>query len=137
MLSNQFSNNVLDATQAWHKDIESADTLAGVPQSALDTLKATADAKGITGYRITLDFPSFFPVVSYADNRELRREVYTAFVTRASDQGPDAGQFDNAPIFEEILSLRQELAHLLASTPTPTTRSRPRWPTHPSRCSLF
>ncbi|SDO43649.1 oligopeptidase A [Vreelandella arcis] len=113
VLSNQFSNNVLDATQAWHKDVESADTLAGVPQSALDTLKATAEAKGVTGYRITLDFPCFFPVVSYADNRELRREVYTAFVTRASDKGPDAGSFDNAPILEEILALRQELAHLL------------------------
>ncbi|MGM0522035.1 MAG: M3 family metallopeptidase, partial [Pseudomonadota bacterium] len=112
-LSNQFSNNVLDATQAWHKDIQDADQLAGVPESALDTLKAAADAKDLDGYRITLDFPSFFPVVSYADNRELRREVYTAFVTRASDQGPNADEFDNAEIMEEILALRQELAVLL------------------------
>ncbi|WP_083000264.1 oligopeptidase A [Halomonas sp. GT] len=112
-LSNQFSNNVLDATQAWHKDIDHLDALAGVPESALDTLKATAQAKGVDGYRITLDFPSFFPIISYVDNRELRREVYTAFVTRASDQGPDTGKFDNAPVLEEILALRQELAHLL------------------------
>ncbi|UTA79991.1 oligopeptidase A [Halomonas sp. XH26] len=112
-LSNQFSNNVLDATQAWHKDIGHLDELTGVPESALDTLKATAQAKGVDGYRITLDFPSFFPIISYADNRELRREVYTAFVTRASDQGPDTGKFDNAPVLEEILALRQELAHLL------------------------
>ncbi|WP_404376449.1 oligopeptidase A [Vreelandella aquamarina] len=112
-LSNQFSNNVLDATQAWHKDIQDREELAGVPESALETLKALAEAKGVEGYRITLDFPSFFPIVSYADNRELRQEVYTAFVTRASDQGPDAGKFDNAPILEEILALRQELAHLL------------------------
>lgn len=112
-LSNQFSNNVLDATQAWHKDIENLHELAGVPESALDTLKATAEAKGVQGYRITLDFPSFFPIVSYADNRELRREVYTAFVTRASDQGPDAGTFDNAPILEEILALRHEVSELL------------------------
>ncbi|WP_447554846.1 oligopeptidase A [Vreelandella sp. EE22] len=112
-LSNQFSNNVLDATQAWHKDIESDDQLAGVPESARETLKAIAEAKGVAGYRITLDFPSFFPIVSYADNRELREEVYTAFVTRASDQGPDAGKFDNAALIEEILTLRQELAHLL------------------------
>ncbi|WP_346797027.1 oligopeptidase A [Halomonas sp. Bachu 37] len=112
-LSNQFSNHVLDATQAWHKDVANADVLAGLPQSALDTLKANADAKGVEGYRITLDFPSFFPVVSYADDRDLRREVYTAFVTRASDQGPDAGRFDNAPLIEEILALRQELAELL------------------------
>ncbi|WP_434984098.1 oligopeptidase A [Vreelandella zhaodongensis] len=112
-LSNQFSNNVLDSTQAWHKDIKHLDELAGVPESALDTLKAAADAKGIDGYRITLDFPSFFPVISYADSRELRREVYTAFITRASDQGPVAGKFDNSPILEEILVLRQELAQLL------------------------
>lgn len=112
-LSNQYSNNVLDATQAWHKDINSEEALAGVPQSALETLKAMAEAKGVSGYRITLDFPSFFPVVSYADSRALREEVYTAFVTRASDQGPNAGKFDNAPIMEEILTLRQELAKLL------------------------
>ena len=104
---------MLDATQAWHKDIGHLDELTGVPESALDTLKATAQAKGVDGYRITLDFPSFFPIISYADNRELRREVYTAFVTRASDQGPDTGKFDNAPVLEEILALRQELAHLL------------------------
>lgn len=112
-LSNQFSNHVLDATQAWHKDITDPALLAGVPESALETLKALAEAKGAEGYRITLDFPSFFPIVSYADNRELREEVYTAFVTRASDQGPKAGQFDNAPILEETLALRQELARLL------------------------
>ncbi|WNL38881.1 oligopeptidase A [Halomonas sp. PAMB 3232] len=112
-LSNQYSNHVLDATQAWHKDIESVDELAGVPESARETLKAIAEAKGVEGYRITLDFPSFFPVVSYADRRELREEVYTAFVTRASNQGPNAGRFDNAALIEEILALRQELAQLL------------------------
>ncbi|MCS2611235.1 oligopeptidase A [Halomonas dongshanensis] len=112
-LCNQYSNNVLDATQAWHKDVSDTAELDGLPQSALDTLKALAEAKGVEGYRITLDFPSFFPVVSYAHQRELRREVYTAFVTRASDQGPNAGSFDNAPIMEEILALRQELARLL------------------------
>jgi len=112
-LSNTFANQVLDATQAWHKDVTDADALDGLPQSALDTLRANAEAKGVDGYRITLDFPSFFPVISYASDRELRREIYTAFVTRASDVGPDAGEFDNAPVIEEILALRQELATLL------------------------
>ena len=112
-LSNQFSNNVLDATQAWHLDVE-RERLAGLPDSALDMLKANAEAKGIDGYRITLDFPSYFPVMSYADDRALREEVYTAFVTRASDQGPNAGQYDNSIIMSEIVSLRQELAALLA-----------------------
>ncbi|GAA5170267.1 MULTISPECIES: oligopeptidase A [Halomonadaceae] len=112
-LTNTFSNHVLDATQAWHKDIADAEALDGLPQSALDTLEANAEAKQLDGYRITLDFPSFFPVMSYAHDRALRKEVYTAFVTRASELGPNAGEYDNAPLIEEILALRQELARLL------------------------
>ncbi|WP_148251965.1 oligopeptidase A [Aidingimonas lacisalsi] len=112
-LANTFSNHVLDATQAWHKDIDDVTALDGLPQSALDTLKANAEAKGVNGYRITLDFPSFLPVISFAHDRELRREVYTAFITRASEVGPNAGEFDNAGVIEETLSLRRELAELL------------------------
>ncbi|WP_168014992.1 oligopeptidase A [Halomonas salinarum] len=112
-LANTYSNQLLDATQAWHKDVVDEDVLAGLPQSALDTLKANAEAKGIEGYRITLDFPSFFPVMTHAQDRSLREEVYTAFVTRASDVGPNASEFDNAPVMEETLALRHELAELL------------------------
>ncbi|MCC5881358.1 MAG: oligopeptidase A [Halomonas sp.] len=112
-LANTFSNHLLDATQAWHKDIDDDTRLAGLPESALATLAANAEAKGVDGYRITLDFPSFYPVLTFADDRELRREVYTAFVTRASDQGPNAGEYDNAPVIEETLRLRRELAELL------------------------
>ncbi|PWV71820.1 oligopeptidase A [Halomonas sp. A11-A] len=112
-LGNTFSNQLLDATQAWHLDLADETRLAGLPESTLATLRANAEAKGQAGYRITLDFPSFFPVMTYAEDRELRREVYTAFVTRASDQGPLAGQYDNAPVMEEILALRRELAELL------------------------
>ncbi|KAA0010471.1 oligopeptidase A [Billgrantia pellis] len=112
-LANTFSNQLLDATQAWHKEIDDTSRLAGLPDSALATLAANAEAKGVQGYRITLDFPSFYPVLTFADDRDLRREVYTAFVTRASDQGPHAGEYDNAPIIEETLRLRRELAELL------------------------
>ncbi|WP_163578282.1 oligopeptidase A [Halomonas faecis] len=112
-LANTFSNQLLDATQAWHKDIVDDARLAGLPESALATLAANAEAKGVKGYRITLDFPSFYPVLTFADDRELRREIYTAFITRASDQGPNAGEYDNAPIIEETLRLRHELAGLL------------------------
>ncbi|MFG6139238.1 oligopeptidase A [Halomonas sp. B23F22_10] len=112
-LANTFSNQLLDATQAWHLDLPDATRLAGLPESALATLAANAEAKGREGYRITLDFPSFLPVMTHADDRELRREVYTAFVTRASDEGPNAGEFDNAPVMEETLALRRELAELL------------------------
>ncbi|MFM9272043.1 oligopeptidase A [Halomonas elongata] len=112
-LANTFSNQLLDATQAWHLVLDDDSRLAGLPESALATLAANAEAKGQQGYRITLDFPSFFPVMTHADDRELRREVYTAFVTRASEKGPNAGEFDNAPVMEEILALRRELAELL------------------------
>ncbi|MDR5861284.1 oligopeptidase A [Halomonas eurihalina] len=112
-LANTFSNQLLDATQAWHLVLDDDSRLAGLPESALATLAANAEAKGQQGYRITLDFPSFFPVMTHADDRELRREVYTAFVTRASETGPNAGEFDNAPVMEEILALRRELAELL------------------------
>ncbi|GED23740.1 oligopeptidase A [Halomonas halmophila] len=112
-LSNTFSNQLLDATQSWQLVLEDDSRLGGLPRSARDTLAANAEAKGLTGYRITLDFPSFFPVMTHADDRELRREVYTAFVTRASETGPNAGDFDNAPVMAEILALRQELAELL------------------------
>ncbi|ALM54469.1 oligopeptidase A [Halomonas huangheensis] len=112
-LSSTFSNQLLDATQAWSLDLDDDSRLKGLPESSLATLAANAEAKGHSGFRITLDFPSFYPVISYADDRELRQEVYTAFVTRASDQGPHAGKYDNAPIIEETLRLRQELAGLL------------------------
>ncbi|MBB3192017.1 oligopeptidase A [Halomonas cerina] len=115
-LANTFSNQLLDATQAWYRDLPDTRRLGGLPDSALATLAANAEAKGQEGYRITLDFPSFFPVMTYADDRALREEVYTAFVTRASDQSPRAGQFDNAPLMEEILALRRELAELLGFT---------------------
>src|SRR5690606_23472344 len=62
---------------------------------------------------LTLDFPSYDAVITYADDRELRREIYTAYATRASDQGPQAGRFDNGPLIEQILAARFELAQLL------------------------
>src|SRR5690606_16898628 len=64
-------------------------------------------------YVITLDFPSYYPVMTYADSRALRREVYEAYVTRASDQGPCAGRWDNSSLIDDILSRRHELAGLL------------------------
>ncbi|WP_106475611.1 oligopeptidase A [Phytohalomonas tamaricis] len=112
-LSNSFSNHVLDATQAWHYDITDETRLAGLPESARDTLRANAEAKGVEGWRITLDFPSFYPVMTYAEDRALREMVYTAFVTRASDQGPNAGEFDNSDVMAEIVKLRREIAELL------------------------
>ncbi|MCM2129247.1 oligopeptidase A [Larsenimonas rhizosphaerae] len=112
-LANTFSNHVLDATQAWSMDLEDASRLSGIPESGLDALRANAEAKERTGYRITLDFPSFYPVITYADDRDLRETVYTAFTTRASELGPNAGEFDNSAIMSDIVRLRQELAGML------------------------
>lgn len=112
-LNAQFSNNVLDATMGWDKVIENEEELTGLPESALQAAKQSAQSKGLTGYRFTLEFPSYLPVMTYCENRELREEMYRAFVTRASEQGPNAGKWDNTDVMQEILTLRVELAHLL------------------------
>ena len=112
-LTSRFSNQLLDATQAWTRLLTDESELAGLPESARTQLKQAAAAKGLDGWLITLEFPSYYAIMTYADNRGLREEVYTAYSTRASDQGPNAGQFDNGPLMAEILDLRQELAELL------------------------
>ncbi|MFK0571637.1 oligopeptidase A [Endozoicomonas sp.] len=112
-LTSKFSDNVLDATMAWSKLITDESDLAGLPESAMAGAKQLAEAKEKEGWLLSLDFPSFFPVMTYGDNRELRKEVYTAFSTRASDQGPNPGEFDNTENIKTILTLRHELAQLL------------------------
>ena len=112
-LNSRFSDNVLDATMAWTKLITDVSELAGLPESALAGAKQLAAAKELDGWLLSLDFPSYFPVMTYCDNSELRKEVYTAFVTRASDQGPNAGEFDNSDNIRQILKYRQELVELL------------------------
>lgn len=112
-ISSKFSNNVLDATNAWQKIITDEKALSGLPDSAKAAAKQMAEAKGEQGWLFTLDFPSYLPVMTYADNQELRKEMYMAFSTRASDQGPNAGEFDNTEIMNELLALRHELANLL------------------------
>ncbi|HET8729748.1 MAG TPA: M3 family metallopeptidase [Moraxellaceae bacterium] len=112
-LSSAFSDNVLDATQAWEKVLPDASRLGGLPESARALLAALAQQKELEGFRITLDFPSYIAVMTYAEDRALREEIYTAYVTRASDLGPQAGRFDNSARIDEILRLRQEQAQLL------------------------
>ncbi|MCQ4270508.1 oligopeptidase A [Pseudomonas kuykendallii] len=112
-LTSTFSNQLLDATQAWTKQIDDEAQLAGLTDSAKAQMKQAAEAKGVEGWLISLEFPSYYAVMTYADDRALREEVYTAYCTRASDQGPNAGQNDNGPLMEQILDLRQELARLL------------------------
>jgi oligopeptidase A len=112
-LGSQFSNNVLDATMGWTKHITDEKELVGMPESALAAAKAAAEAKELEGYLLTLDIPSYLPVLTYCDNQALRQELYEAYVTRASDRGPTAGQWDNTDIISEQLKLRHEIARLL------------------------
>lgn len=112
-LGSKYSDNVLDATQAWNKLIENKQELRGLPDSALDLSRQTAEQRGEEGYMLTLDLPCYQPLITYCENRELRREIYEAYSTRASDKGPHAGKWDNTALIKEILNLRIELAKLL------------------------
>ena len=112
-LTSKYSENLLDATNAWSKLITDVTRLTGLPESALGLARQAAEQRGQEGWLLTLDMPSYIPVMTYADDRELRFEVYQAFATRASDQGPYAGQWDNGECMERLLALRHELARLL------------------------
>jgi oligopeptidase A len=112
-LGNRFERNVLDATKAWHLDITDEADLAGVPVSVKEMAKHAAQRAGREGWRFGLDIPFYLPFMINAKSGELRRRMYDAYVTRASELGPNAGDFDNSPLMQRILSLRQEAARLL------------------------
>ena len=112
-LASKYEENVLDATNAWSKLITDETMLAGLPETALQQAQQAAEMAEQQGWLITLQFPSYLPIMTYADNRALRQEVYEAFSTRASDRGPYAGQWDNSEIMEQTLALRHEKAQLL------------------------
>ncbi|WJV64608.1 oligopeptidase A [Pectobacteriaceae bacterium C52] len=112
-LGSLYSNNVLDATMGWSKLITDVSELEGLPESALAAAKALAESKEQDGWLLTLDIPSYQPIMMYCANQALREEMYRAYVTRASDQGPHAGKWDNSEVMAEELALRHELAQLL------------------------
>jgi len=111
-LATEFEEAVLDATQAWSEPVDEAG-LRGVPDAERESLSQAAAEAGRDGYLVTLKQPSVQAILTYADDRALRERVYTAYHTRASEQGPHAGQFDNSARIEEILALRHEAARLL------------------------
>lgn len=108
-LENQFSNNVLDATEGWEYRVGASEAhiLAGVPEHVLSR------ARREDGWVLGLDQPTYTAVVSYAHDRALRQEFYYAYTTRASEQGPTAGRWDNTLIIAQILRLRQRQAQLV------------------------
>ncbi|GAA5135398.1 oligopeptidase A [Thalassotalea piscium] len=115
-LSSSFGNNVLDATQAYQVNITDESELAGLPESAKEAAQALAKAEDKTGWLFTLDIPSYLPVMMYCENQQLREQLYRGYVTRASELGPNAGEFDNSAIMLELLELRHELSLLLGFT---------------------
>lgn len=112
-LTSKFGENVLDATNQWEKVITDESLLAGLPESAKAMARQSAEQREKEGWLFTLEFPSYIAVMTYAESRELREELYAAYVTRASDQGPHDEALDNTPIMEQVLRLRHEKAQLL------------------------
>lgn len=112
-LSNQFQDNLMDATDSWFKLIEDDTLLAGISEHVKQVLRQNAEKKQLSGWLVTLDFPTFYAIVAYADDRQLRQEIYTAYFTRASDQGPHCQQYDNSEIMFDILNYRDKKAKLL------------------------
>jgi oligopeptidase A len=112
-LQSRFEQNLLNATQAWSRPIPDARELSGLPDAARAMLHQNAATRGHDGWLVNLEFPSYHAVVTYAHDRSLREEVYIAYHTRASDQGPHAGEWDNSAIMEQILALRHESAGLV------------------------
>lgn len=110
-LGSDFSNNVLDATQAYFKPL-TEDQLKGMPESSIELLKQYGQQREREQAVATLDMPSYIAIMTYAEDRVLREELYKAFTTRASDQSAQL-EFDNTPVMEEILKLRQEMSQLL------------------------
>ena len=111
-LSMQYANHVLDSTNAWHLLLADDSRLTGVPESSKAVMADLAAQHDEQGYRLTLDAPVVIPILSYADDRELRASVYRAYNARASELA-DNGAYNNAAIIADILKLRHEQAQLL------------------------
>lgn len=111
-LSNNFERNLLDATQAWELHVNDASELAGLPESAKDMAQQLASDADQPGFLFNLQIPSYLAIMQYADQRELRKKMYLAYSSRASDQA-DSPEFDNSELIESILQHRQAKAALL------------------------
>src|SRR5579863_1387170 len=109
-LQAKFEENVLDATNGWSHHVTDESELRGLNATLVDQARQRAQDRGVDGWMLTLDQPTYVAVVTDAESEPLRRELYQAWVTRASDQGPNAGVWDNSAVMESILRLRHEAA---------------------------
>lgn len=115
---NAYSNNVLDATEGWtcHIAVTEKTKLSGLPENALETAAAKAKEQGKDGWVLTLEYPCYAAVMGYVKNRELRHDIYIAYNTKASDQGPNAGKWDNTKNINQILDMRRQICNLVGYT---------------------
>ena len=111
-LSTKFSENVLDATNDYRLLVDDVKQLAGLPEDVIAAAHAAAVAEDRSGYQFTLHFPSYFPLLQYADERQLREQIYRANATKASELGAKP-EWDNSSLIEQLLALREEEAGLL------------------------
>ena len=111
-LGAKFAQNIQDATDAFGIHFDDAAPLAGIPEDSLAMFAAAAQSEGKTGYKIGLQIPHYLAVIQYADNRELREQIYRAYVTRASELS-DEGKFDNTANVEQTLANALKTAKLL------------------------
>lgn len=109
-LSQSYSEHVMDATDGFSLYVDESE-LQGVPEDSIGAARSAAEADGKPGCKLTLHFPSYFPVMQYGENRALREKLYAAYVTRASEIGN--AEKDNSAVMRELLELRQEEAQLL------------------------
>jgi oligopeptidase A len=112
-LQAKFEENVLDATNAWSHHVTDEQELRGLNDSIVSQAKRRAQERGVAGWMLSLDQPTYVSVVTDAESEPLRHAFYEAWTTRASDRGPSAGKWDNTPVIENILRLRHEAARLL------------------------
>lgn len=112
-LSARFEENVLDSTNTWKHHVRDAGQLAGINEGIIEQAERRAVEQGLEGWLLGLDQPTYVAVVTDAESVPLRRAFYEAWTTRASDQGPTAGRFDNGAVMQDILRLRHEVAQLL------------------------
>lgn len=112
-LTTKFSENILDATNAWTLPITDEKQLAGLPAQSIQLTKENAQQRNLPGYVLTLDYPCYSTAIKFLDDRQLRKTLYEAYSTRASDQGPNANQFDNTQVMYDIMKARLEMAQLV------------------------
>jgi oligopeptidase A len=135
-LSTRFSENVLDATNAYELIIDDEARLAGLPDDVKQAARTSAEREGKTGWRFSLHFPSYFPVLQYADDRALRETLYRANATKASELGANA-EWDNSPLIVDILKRRDEEAKLLGYANFAEVSLVPKMATSPAQVIQF